>query len=58
MKKNSIQKLKLEKQTIRNLRDGDLRAIGGGISTPSNYNTCNNACGSSIVYGCTATSSL
>ncbi len=56
MKKSAINKLKLDKHTIRHLSRNDMKIVGGGISSESNFNTCENHCGNTIVFGCTATS--
>jgi hypothetical protein len=56
MKKQMTTKLKLDKQTVRHLSRSELNLAAGGISSESNFNTCRGSCGSSIVYGCTATS--
>jgi hypothetical protein len=52
MKKSSVSKLKLDKQTVRYLAEHELGALNGGISSESNYNTCRGACGGSIAFGC------
>jgi hypothetical protein len=40
-KKNSVKKLRLNKETIRQLRDSELRIVGGGTDGQSGTNICN-----------------
>lgn len=48
-KEKRVQKLKLHRETLRNLADEHLAAVAGGYSTPDNY------CRTQIRYGCEVT---
>jgi hypothetical protein len=58
MKKHVNQKLKLklDKQTVRSLTQGDLVNIAGGFSSDTLFNTCGH-CNYTFAYGCGAGSS-